>query len=87
MQERHSEYNATKGKYLLFGKEGYGKDKTGDDMKAPQIRHQRWGKKNELVYEEGENPCADCKRTHAVIWKGMREKDVEVPQVQTNIQE
>ena len=30
--------------------------KTGDDMKAPQIRHRRWGKKNELIYEEGENP-------------------------------
>ena len=35
---------------------GYVGDKTGDDMKAPQIRHRRWGKKNELVYEEGENP-------------------------------
>ena len=35
---------------------GYVGDKTGDDMKAPQIRHRRWGKKNELVYEKGENP-------------------------------
>lgn len=35
---------------------GYVGDKTGAAMKAPQIRHRRWGKRNEPVYEEGENP-------------------------------
>ena len=36
---------------------GYVGDKTGDDMKAPQIRRQRWGKKNELVYEKAVYAC------------------------------
>ena len=33
---------------------GFVGDKTGADMKAPQIRHRRWAKKNDLVYEEAE---------------------------------
>lgn len=35
---------------------GFVGDRTGADMKAPQIRHRRWAKKNELVYEASENP-------------------------------
>ena len=40
---------------------GYVGDKTGADMRAPKIRHRKWGKKNELVYDspddedDGEN--------------------------------
>ena len=35
---------------------GFVGDKTGGDMKAPQIHHRRWGKKNELVYEDADSP-------------------------------
>ena len=30
---------------------GYVGDKTGADMRAPKIRHKRWAKRNELLYD------------------------------------